>query len=53
MSGKNRQLISDEPVDFEKQPVEVGDFWRITNHFREIYIIYPKLMKVKPVDVNM
>jgi hypothetical protein len=35
--GKNRRLITDEPVKFEKSPVEVGDFRRITDHFRGIY----------------
>ena len=32
MSGENRQLVTDEPVEFEKRPVEVGDFRRITDH---------------------
>jgi hypothetical protein len=35
MSGKNRRLVTDEPV-------EVEDFRRITDHFREIYGIYLK-----------
>ena len=30
-------MSTDEPVDFEKQPVEGGDFRRITNHFRGIH----------------
>ena len=33
MSGKNRQLVVDEPVEFEKWPVDVQDFRRITDHF--------------------
>ena len=33
MSGKNRQLVADEPVEFEKWPVDVQDFRRITDHF--------------------
>jgi hypothetical protein len=36
LNGKNRQLVTDEPVEFEKYPVEVGDFRRITGHFRGI-----------------
>ena len=36
-----------------KEPVEVQDFRRITNHFRGIYRIYLKGMKAKPEDVNM
>ena len=39
MSGKNRQLIADEAVEFEKSPVEVQDFRRITDQFRGIYRI--------------
>ena len=54
MSGKNRRLVTDEPVEFEKEPVEVGDFRRITDQFRGIYRrIYLKWMKAKPKDVNM
>ena len=29
MSGENLRLVQDEPVEFEKWPVEVGDFRRI------------------------
>ena len=45
MIGENRQLVTNEPVDFEKKPVEVEDFRKITDHFRGIYRIYPNLMK--------
>ena len=38
--GENRRLVTDEPVEFEKSPVEVGDLRRITNHFGGIYIEY-------------
>ena len=41
MSGKNRQLVTDEPV-------EVGDFRRITDHLEES-IEYTS----KSDDVNM
>ena len=37
MSGKNRRFVADEPVEFEEKPVEVGDFKKFTDHFREIY----------------
>ena len=40
--GENRRLVTDKPVEFEEQPVEVGDFGRITHHFRGIYKIYLK-----------
>ena len=38
LSGENCQLgTDDEPVEFEKESVEVRVFRRITNHFRRIY----------------
>ena len=44
MIGKNRQLVIDEPVEFEKQPVEIRNCKKITDHFRglyrRIYLIY-------------
>ena len=40
MIRENRQLVTNEPVEFKEQPVEVQDFKRITNHFRGIYGIY-------------
>ena len=43
MIAENRQLVTDEPVEFEKKPAEVQDFRRITDHFRGIYGIYLKL----------
>jgi hypothetical protein len=51
MSGKNRQLATDGPV-------EVGDFRRITDHFRGIYggNIWRNISQMnvaKPEDVNM
>ena len=45
MIGENRQLVTDEPVEFEKQPVEVQDCSKITDRFRGIYIICSNLMK--------
>ena len=44
MIGKNRQSVTDELVEFEKYLVEVGDFRRITDHFRGIYGINLKLI---------
>ena len=37
--GENRQLVTDEPVEFEKKPVEVQDYYcrKIPDHFRGIY----------------
>jgi hypothetical protein len=45
MSVENWSLVADEPVEFEKQPVEVQEFKRIARHFRGIYGIYLKLIK--------
>ena len=42
MNGESRLLVTDEPVEFEKQLVEVEDFRKITNDFRAVYGIYLK-----------
>ena len=34
---KNMWSVADEPVEFEKEPVEVQDFMIFTNHLRGIY----------------
>jgi hypothetical protein len=34
---ENRLLVTNELVEFEKQPIEVRDIGRITNYFRGIY----------------
>ena len=43
--GENRQLVTDEPVEFANSPVEVQDCRKITDKFRGIYGIYPNLLK--------
>ena len=45
MDGENRQLVTDEPVEFEKLLVEVQDCKKITHHFRGIYRTCPNLIK--------
>ena len=45
MIGENRQLVTSEPVEFEKEPGEVQDCRKITDHFRGIYRLYPNLVK--------
>ena len=45
MFGENRQLVTNEPVEFEKQPVEVQDCKEITDHFRGICRKHPNLIK--------
>ena len=39
MVGENRQLVTDEPVEFAKQLVEVQDCRKITDHFTGIFRI--------------
>ena len=34
--GENQQLVTNEPVEFEKLLVEVDDRRKITDHFRGI-----------------
>jgi hypothetical protein len=45
MIRENQQLVTDEPVEFEKKPVEIQDCKKITDRFRGIYRIYPNLIK--------
>lgn len=40
MNGENQLLVKDQPVEFDKQPVGVQGFEKITDHFRGIYRIY-------------
>ena len=45
MFRENRQLVTDEPVEFEKQPVEGQDCRKITDHFRGICRMYHNSIK--------
>ena len=45
MNRENRPLVTDELVEFEKQPVEVQQFRKTIDRFGGIYGIYLKLMK--------
>ena len=45
MIGDNRQLVTNEPVEFQKQLVENQDCRKITDHFRGIYRMYPQFNK--------
>ena len=51
--GQNRQLVTDEPVEFEKEPAEIQDYRKNTNHFRGIYRNIPQFNERIPEDVNM
>jgi hypothetical protein len=42
LNMENQWLVTDDPIEYEKQPAEVGDFRRITDHFKGIYRIYLK-----------
>ena len=45
---ENQWLVTGELVEFEKYPVEVGDFGRVTDHFRGIYRrVYLKMNESK------
>ena len=35
MNRENWPLVTDEPVEFEKQPIEVQDFRKFTKHLKE------------------
>ena len=44
--GENRHRVTDEPVEFEKQPVEAHQYCRkITDRFTGICRIYPDLIQ--------
>ena len=45
MIGENWQLVTEEPVEFEKSPVQVQDWRRITDRFRGVCRIDPNLVK--------
>ena len=51
MNGKNRPIITEKLVEFEKQPVQAQEFRNITDHFRGIYMEY--ISKGNPKDHNM
>jgi hypothetical protein len=45
VTGENRVLVTEEPVEFEKSPVGVQDFSKATHHSRGIHRTYPDLLK--------
>ena len=46
MNGENRPRVTDEPVEFEKYPVEIQNFRKIIIHSRGIWEIYLKIMYI-------
>ena len=47
------KVIRNEPVEFEKEPVEVQDFRKITDRFRRMYKNIPQNNKGKSsYDMN-
>ena len=53
MSGENRPLVTDDPVEFEKQPVEVQDFRKIAHHYWRNPWNIPQITKAKLKDHNL
>ena len=53
MVGENRQLVTNEPVEFEKNPVKFQDCRKTTDHFRGIYRMSPNLIKEQLEDVDV
>ena len=45
MNWENRPLVTDEPAEFGKLPVEVQDLRKIIDDFRGVYEIYLTLIK--------
>jgi hypothetical protein len=37
MNGRNQPPVTDEQAEFEKSPVQIEDFEKLTNPFRRIY----------------
>ena len=48
LDGENQQLVIDEPIEFQKQPMEFQDFGKTTHRFRQIYRICLTFMEKKP-----
>ena len=46
-------VVTNEPVDFEKQLVKAQNLRKLTNHSRGIYKNIPKVIIEKSKDVNM
>ena len=47
-------VVPDEPVEFEKKPIEVQDLRSIIDHFTKVYRrIYAKFMKKNQMMFNM
>ena len=45
LNKENQPLFTNEPIEFEKQPVDAQDFRKFTHHFRDIRGIHLKLIK--------
>jgi hypothetical protein len=46
-------VVADSLVEFEKQLIQIQDYRRIIDLFREMYRVFFQLNKEKPKDVNM
>ena len=45
MIREDWQLVTNELVEFDKEPIEVQNCKKFINHFRGFYRIYPNLIK--------
>ena len=52
-TGGRDPLVIDEPVEFEKSPVEVEGFRKNAHHVRGIYGSHLKLNEENPKDHNL
>ena len=53
MIGEHRQLVTDEPVELRKKPVEVQDCRKLPIIFEEFVGYIPQFNNGEPEDVNM
>lgn len=53
MNGENQLLLTYEPVEFDKHPIQIQDFRKITHPFQGIYVILLSLTRKSQKDVDM
>ena len=53
VNGENQLLVMEDPIESEKQLVEVQDFKKVTNHSRNEIEYIPQIKEQKLKDVNM
>jgi hypothetical protein len=53
LNGDNQLLIINEPVDFEKQSIEVQDFNKSIDHFRDIECNANHVVRTAPYELYL